>query len=256
MLLDGWLIKNHLLLIVLNSNYLYKEIHISRRIILNNPNHYRGYALNSKYSYDKMQLDKIIDSLEYYRNIAIQENHKYVVFSFCIFTKKNEPVFDVKDLKTIFSSKHFFYRWTREYKDQYNTGEHYHVMVIANNTNNTRCFDLKDEIEKLKGVNRCFFAPRKGQGKNSFFHNLSFELGDALHRFCYYSKIDQKQNIINRSFDGSRILKPLHPIKQYDSNEWRKTQMFNQNNEIFISQNKESVYPIQNNYQNNLKVNF
>lgn len=129
-------------------------------------------------------------------------------------------------------------------------------MVIANNTNNTRCFDLKDEIEKLEGVNRCFFAPRKDQDKNAFFHNLSFEINDAVNRYCYYSKTDQKQNIISHSFDGSRILKPLKPIKEYDSNEWRKKKMFNKQNEIVISQNKESAYPMQNNYQNNLKVNF
>lgn len=203
-----------------------------------------------------MQLDKIIDSLEYYRDIAIQENHKYVVFSFTIFPKKNKSVFDVKDLKTVFPARYYHYRWTREYKDQYNTGEHYHVMVIANNTNNTRCFDLKDEIEKLEGVNRCFFAPRKDQDKNAFFRNLSFEINDAVNRYCYYSKTDQKQNIISHSFDGSRILKPLKPIKEYDSNEWRKKKMFNKQNEIVISQNKESAYPMQNNYQNNLKVNF
>ena len=211
-----------------------------------------------------MQLDKIINCLEYYRDLAIQENHNYVVFSLNIFPKSNKSIFDVKDLKTIFPSKNYHYRWTREYKDQFNTGEHYHVMVIANNTNNTRCYGLRDEIEKLKGVKSCYFAARKDRIKNLYFHNLSFELDDAVSRYCYYSKIDQKQNIINRSFDGSRTLKSLQPIKNYDSNTWRKIQMFNQYNEIVLTddsyiQNIDACVTstfINSTLNNQLEVNF
>ncbi|CAA0222957.1 MULTISPECIES: hypothetical protein [Acinetobacter calcoaceticus/baumannii complex] len=209
---------------------------IPRRIILHNPKDYRDYHLNSKYSYDKKQLDKIINALEYYKELAILENHNYVVFSFTVYPNKKSK-FNVADLKSIFPVDQYFYRWTREYKDLYQVGEHYHLMVIANNTNNTRCFDLRNEIATLKGVKACYFAPRKGHLENSFFHNLSYESEDAVSRYCYYSKIDQKQNITTRSYDGSRNLKPLKPVKSYDTNLWRKAQVLNQNNEI-VSQNK------------------
>lgn len=212
---------------------------IPRRIILHNPKDYRDYHLNSKYSYDKKQLDKIINALEYYNELAILENHNYVVFSFTINTN-NE--FSVSDLKSILPADHYYYRWTFEYKDQYQTGDHYHLMVIANNTNNSRCFDLRNEIEKLDGVRTCYFAQRKNHPKNSFFHHLVYELDDAVNRYCYYSKLDQKQDVTTMSFDGSRKLKLLKPVKSYDTNQWRKAQMLNQNNEsISRKKNKQDM---------------
>ena len=128
-----------------------KEINISK--ILIKPKNYRGYEINEKYTYNKVQLSKIIDALEYYHyESTYSDSPFYKVFSITITV--NEPIIDyfdlsnldspienpkhfsISNLKSILNPKSFYYRWTREFKTDYGTGEHYHLMVIANNINN------------------------------------------------------------------------------------------------------------------------
>jgi hypothetical protein len=199
-----------------------------RTVKLHNPDEYRGYEINNKYTYDKRQLNKIIDALEYYKTLAIATGDEYVVFDVTLnvdvsmlSTEDLDDVmldqrlirFNPNQFKDVLSDDKYYYRWTREFKTDYGAGSHYHLMIIANNLNVTDRIELQRQLETLIGVRSSFVAKRTNQ--DSPYHHLANELDDAVLRHCYRAKLDQKVDGDIRSFDGCRKLKPLLPSSKY-----------------------------------------
>jgi DNA polymerase II large subunit len=96
-------------------------------------------------------------------------------------------------------------------------------MVIANHPAMTGFIEVRQKnIMSLTGVKSVFISPRllddsDHRGK-IHFHWLNKDkhnrdgLADAINRFSYRAKLDQKIDGIKRTFDGSRKLKPLQPL--------------------------------------------
>lgn len=200
-----------------------------RVVKLTNPIEYRGYQLNDKYTYDKDQLNTIISALEFYRELSILDSSNYMVFDITvnvadhyITSEELDDVFlDVSSLRfnpskikeNVLTPDKFYFRWTREYKDDYGAGLHYHFMVIANNISRTKVMELQEQIEALDGVRSTYISNR--EERTTPFHYLSQigddGLDDAVLRHCYRAKLDQKLEGDRRTFDGSRCLKALLP---------------------------------------------
>lgn len=197
--------------------------------------------INSKYKYDKNQLDFIIRTLEYYRYLStISSESDYVVFDITInidetskspyFNQSNfddgssyPAEFQPNHLKSVLTSEYYFYRWTREFKESHGMGEHYHLMVIANHFPVTKLDELRRNVELLDGVKTAFISPRRLEDddhrKMVHFHWLNQTnsidgIEDAITRHCYRAKLDQKLEYMTRSFDGCRDLKPLLPVSE------------------------------------------
>lgn len=209
-----------------------------RKVIYGSGGVYKGYSINNKYDYDGKQLDIIIEALEYYKKQSISDvSSDYVVFEITINVNETtkSPLFNPADyddgysdlssfnpnsLKSILPADQFFYRWTREYKDDHGMGEHYHLMIIANHFPLRDMRAIQQAVEKLDGVKTAFITPRLLQDDDHrnrvHFHWLSRDgvdgIEDAVLRHCYRAKLDQKIDGMTRSFDGSRVLKPLIPI--------------------------------------------
>lgn len=211
-----------------------------RRKVVSGLDIYRGYGIKDKYSYDANQLDTIINALEFYTEESERDKgSNYVVFDITIKVKDSsaspyfDPMsfddgyqdqFDINNLKTILPETHFYYRWTREWSKK--SQEHYHLMVIANHPAMTGFIEVRQKnIMSLTGVKSVFISPRllddsDHRGK-IHFHWLNKDkhnrdgLADAINRFSYRAKLDQKIDGIKRTFDGSRKLKPLQPLSVY-----------------------------------------
>lgn len=193
------------------------------------PKSYKGYEVNDKYNYDKKQLNKIIEALEYYHQLSIvNPTTNYQVFDITVNveddislnTDMDDILFDDDVLrfnpsvfKDVLTPDKFFFRWTREYKTEYGAGLHYHLMVIANNISRNKVMELHSQIEALDGVRSVYVANR--DETTTPFHYLKQNgkdgLEDSILRHCYKAKLDQKISWDKRSFDGSRKLKPLEP---------------------------------------------
>jgi len=201
-----------------------------RVVKLTNPKEYRGYQVNDKYTYDKDQLNKIVDALEFYHELSLSDpSSNYMAFDITVNVEDHhvtsedldEVFFDESSLRfnpsaikeNVLTPDKFYFRWTREYKDDYGAGLHYHLMVIANNISRTKVMELSEQIKALDGVRSVFISPR--QNTKTPFHYLK-QLGDdglddAILRHCYRAKLDQKLEGDKRTFDGSRGLKALLP---------------------------------------------
>lgn len=202
-----------------------------RVITLVNPTTFKGYAVNDKYTYARPQLNKIITALEYYHDLSVSDpTSNYVVFDITINVEAPEfSSFDLDDVhfdastlrfspskikESVLTPDHYYFRWTREYKDDFGAGLHYHFMVIANHISRNKVMELRDQIEALDGVRSVYIANRPNL--QTPFHHLKkngddgFE--DAVQRHCYKAKLDQKLEGDKRTFDGSRDLKPLLPV--------------------------------------------
>lgn len=204
-----------------------------RAIIISNQSEYRGYKIKDNKEYNKFQLNIIVDSIEYfhYRSI-VEPNSNYVIFEATINVEETtisewyQPTdyddgtelqsFNPSDLKKVLPADQFFYRWTREFKTNHGTGMHYHLMIIANHFGSSHLQPLQQQLEALDGVKSVFISPRWNYDfPKQHFHRLSERgehgLEDAIDRYSYRAKIDQKMASDKRSFDGSRKLKPLLP---------------------------------------------
>lgn len=202
-----------------------------RVIKLTNPKSYKGYEINDNYTYDKNQLNTIVEALEYYHNLSTKEPlSTYQVFDITINVEDDSSLFiDMDDILLDNSSLRFnpsiikehvltpdkyFFRWTREYKTEYGAGLHYHFMVIANNISRSKVMELYNQLAALDGVRSVYVASR--ENSKTPFHYLKQNgedgLEDAILRHCYKAKLDQKLPGDRRSFDGSRKLKPLLPV--------------------------------------------
>jgi len=201
-----------------------------RVVKLTNPKEYRGFKVNDKYTYDKDQLNKIVDALEFYHELSVSDSSSnYMVFDITVNVEDHhvtsddldDVFFDASSLRfnpskikeNVLIPDKFYFRWTREYKTDYGAGLHYHFMVIANNINRSKVMEVHEQIEALNGVRSVFVSPRLGT--NKLFHYLSQigdeGLDDAVLRYCYRAKLDQKLEGDRRTFDGSRCLKALLP---------------------------------------------
>jgi hypothetical protein len=211
-----------------------------RKIIDGSSGVYRDYSINTKYQYDGKQLDKVIDALEYYRDQSISDQTSdYVVFEITLNIDETtkSPLFNPMDfddgcsdlsafnpnsLKTILPADQFYYRWTREYKDDHGMGEHYHLMVIANHFPLRDMIKIQKALESLSGVKTSYISQRLLSEHDHrlmvHFHWLNRDgvdgIEDAVKRHCYRAKLDQKLEGMKRSFDGSRELRPLVPISK------------------------------------------
>jgi len=210
---------------------------------------YKGYSINPTYTYDQVQLDHIINALEFYNELSKTDSSSdYVAFEATltineILRKEIEKDssnpdeiltnFFINHLKKVFESKQYFYRWTREFKDSKNgSGQHFHLMVIANHMTIDKLYELKDGLEKLSGIKSSFMSPRllnmNDPRKEKFihFHRLRDVNGvdgikDAVLRYCYNSKIEQKIANDKRSFGGCHKPKPLSVISTKVASEFK-----------------------------------
>lgn len=201
-----------------------------RVVTLTSPKEYRGYQVNDQYTYDKDQLNKIVDALEFYHELSVSDpSSNYMVFDITVNVEDyyvtsedlDEVFFDPSSLRfnpskikeNVLTPDKFYFRWTREYKTEYGAGLHYHFMVIANNISRSKVMELHGQIEALDGVRSVFISPR--QNAETPFHYLNRigenGLDDAVTRHCYRAKLDQKLEGDLRTFDGSRVLKALLP---------------------------------------------
>ena len=201
-----------------------------RTVKLTNPTQYRGFKVNEKYNYDKDQLNKIVDALEFYHELSVKDpESNYMVFDITVNVEYHhvtsddldDVFFDPSSLrfnpstikKNVLKPDKFYLRWTREYKTDYGAGLHYHFMVIANNINRSKVMDLYKQIEALDGVRSVYISNR--EERTTPFHYLSQigddGLNDAVLRHSYRAKLNQKLAGDLRSFDGSRGLKALLP---------------------------------------------
>ena len=201
-----------------------------RTVKLTKPTEYRGFKVNDKYDYDKDQLNKIVDALEFYHELSVKDtSSNYMVFDITVNVEDyhltsedlDEVFFDPSSLRfnpstikeNVLTPDKFYFRWTREYKTKYGAGLHYHFMVIANNINRSKVMELHEKIEALAGVRSVFISNR--EECTTPFHYLKQTgddgLDDAVLRHCYRAKLDQKLSGDLRTFDGSRRLKALLP---------------------------------------------
>lgn len=225
-----------------------------RRVIYGSSEVYRGYSIKNKYDYDGNQLDIIIDALEYYKKQSdLDKSSDYMVFEITINVDETtkSPAFNPMDyddgcddfspfnpnsLKTILPADQFYYRWTREYKDDHFMGEHYHLIVIANHFPLRDMIMIQKAVANLQGVKTAFISPRvipeDDHRSKVHFHWLNRDgvdgIEDAVLRHCYRAKLDQKLEGMGRSFDGSRELRPLAPISL-------------RNQEVFIRTSKSTT---------------
>lgn len=201
-----------------------------RTVKLTKPTEYRGFKVNDKYDYDKDQLNKIVDALEFYHELSVKDtSSNYMVFDITVnvedylltsddldevFLDPSELRFNPSIIKeNVLTPDKFYFRWTREYKTEYGAGLHYHFMVIANNISRSKVMELHEQIEALDGVRSVFISNR--EERTTPFHYLKQTgddgLEDAVARHCYRAKLDQKLDGDRRTFDGSRSLKALLP---------------------------------------------
>lgn len=221
-----------------------------RRKVVSNVGFHRGYDIKEKYSYDEKQLNAVIDALEFYHKESERDKgSNYVVFDITI-KVKDSPVspyfdpmsfddgyqdqFDINTLKEILPESHYFYRWTREWSEK--NQEHYHLMVIANHPTKTGFIEqLTNAIQSLSGVKSVFISPRllgdDDHRRMIHFHWLNKAvhdkdgLADAVNRHSYKAKLDQKNDGVKRTFDGSRKLKSLQPLSTYLESKQVKQQL-------------------------------
>ena len=216
-----------------------------RKIINGDVGEYRNYNINDIYTYDQVQLDIIIDALEYYQELSEQDSTSdYVVFDITINideTTKSQlfngeyyddgleyVAFNPNSLKKVLPAENYYYRWTREFKTNHGMGEHYHLMVIANHFPPSQLRTIQEAVKNLDGVLTVFLSPRELEDDDPrgkiHFHWLNRDgvdgIDDAVTRHCYRAKLDQKLDGMKRSFDGSREMKPLLPVSS------RKQQQF------------------------------
>ena len=208
-----------------------------RKIINGDVGEYRNYNINDIYTYDQVQLDIIIDALEYYQELSEQDSTSdYVVFDITINideTTKSQlfmgehyddgleyVAFNPNSLKQVLPAENYYYRWTREFKTKYGMGEHYHLMVIANHFPPSQLRTIQESVKNLDGVLTVFLSPRDLEDDDPrgkiHFHWLNRDgvdgIDDAVNRHCYRAKLEQKLKGMKRSFDGSREMKPLLPV--------------------------------------------
>lgn len=208
-----------------------------RKIINGDVGEYRNYNINDIYTYDQVQLDIIIDALEYYQELSEQDSTSdYVVFDITINideTTKSQlfmgehyddgleyVAFNPNSLKQVLPAENYYYRWTREFKTNHGMGEHYHLMVIANHFPPSQLRTIQESVKNLDGVLTAFLSPRDLEDDDPrgkiHFHWLNRDgvdgIDDAVNRHCYRAKLDQKLKGMKRSFDGSREMKPLLPV--------------------------------------------
>lgn len=215
---------------------------------------YKGYKINPSYNYDKRQLDKILDSLEYYFNLSkIHLTSNYVAFEITLNIEETSKspffnpsdyddglselaFFDTNKLKKVFPIDSYFYLWTREFKTEYSTGEHYHFMVIANHISLEELKKKYKELLNIIGVKSVYIAPRllpiDDPRTKAHFHYLRQWDGvdgikDAFLRYCYNAKVEQKISSLRRSFDGCRNLKPLKVISNKKFCDFKKDSYIN-----------------------------
>lgn len=208
-----------------------------RKIINGDVGEYRNYNINEKYTYDQVQLDIIIDALEYYKELLDQDStSEYVAFDITINideTTKSQlfmgehyddgfeyVAFNPNSLKQVLPAENYYYRWTREFKTNHGMGEHYHLMVIANHFPPSQLRTIQESVKNLDGVLTAFLSPRDLEDDDPrgkiHFHWLNHDgvdgIDDAVNRHCYRAKLEQKLKGMKRSFDGSREMKPLLPV--------------------------------------------
>lgn len=208
-----------------------------RKIINGDVGEYRNYNINERYTYDQVQLDIIIDALEYYKELSEQDStSEYVAFDITINideTTKSQlfmgehyddgfeyVAFNPNSLKQVLPAENYYYRWTREFKTNHGMGEHYHLMVIANHFPPSQLRTIQEAVKNLDGVLTAFLSPRELKDDDPrgriHFHWLTRDgvdgIDDAVNRHCYRAKLDQKLDGMKRSFDGSREMKPLLPV--------------------------------------------
>lgn len=212
---------------------------------------YRGYAINPDYTYDQVQLDHIINALEFYNELSrVDSSSNYAVFEATIniheILRKEIELnssnpdeiltnFFVNHLKRVLDSKKYFYRWTKEFKDTKNgSGQHFHLMIVSNHMTIDNLYEIQKDLLKLSGIENSYMAsrllkdndPRKDNNEIIHFHNLRDidtvdGLNDAILRYCYNSKVEQKIAHDKRSFGGCHKPKPLSVISTKVASEFK-----------------------------------
>jgi len=126
----------------------------------------------------------------------------------CIFIRSN---FDVKDIvpkiKRAIGSTPIEYVYSVE-RSYY---LHIHIMLVLDTTKPDPLFlKVQQALKALKSCHGCEFNLRKN--KDSYYHLLNdpAELDDAVTRYSYLAKINQKKHLplhIKKTFNTSRIIK-------------------------------------------------
>lgn len=187
--------------------------------------YYNGFILNKgkstkqPYKYRKDQLEVIVGLLTQAR----EEMPRPFVYEATLGLGDSKYIggmyiptaFDPKQLKTVLKADKYLYHWTIEHSKY--MGLHAHVMIIFSRDRfnpDTHWVSLRPKFLKLKGVKSAMINKRHcGLG---MYHNLNDDSDyvDAVKRFTYQAKIDQKNTdyVKGRSFGSSQVKKVFKDV--------------------------------------------
>lgn len=203
------------------------------------PHQYRGYVVNDSYTYNQKVLDEfIINPLEYFRAEGLSSGKDYQVIEATITVRYNsetyydtstvdDPAFSLNKLSLAFDPKnirkaldptHYWWCWTKEYSCY--RGMHYHLMIIyCNGMEQNVWHKVQKSLEPLNGVISAFVSSRQGFTRKRWCHYLNDDgehgIDDAVSRYCYRAKMDQKQKVTGRRTFGRNKLAPLLPLNPF-----------------------------------------
>lgn len=161
---------------------------------------YKGFALNENYAYDPLQLPKILNLLYQAR---VTYKRPYVCH---IQIGIDLDAFQPRTIRELLRSqlKKYLYFWTLEYT--FRKKYHIHLMVAFDRSDHYHHqvpFFLRSALKSLTGVSGVFAPSRKGMD-SEWLHDLKTEFDDAVLRYCYMAKVEQKKAIKCRSFGSSK----------------------------------------------------
>jgi hypothetical protein len=181
----------------------------------------KSYTVNENHNLKPENLDKIIHALEWSATALARP----IACHFAI--ALTSELFDftpmTETIKSVCRSTGYALAYSLEHTD--GIGYHIHLMVVFSAVNKqprTMASDIQRKLQELDNVatsttdgimyksvklfkRRC---PVTGLETNNYFHNLKTELYDAVYRYSYMSKQDDKTQVNRRKSFGTSKSSP------------------------------------------------
>lgn len=167
-----------------------------------------GFVLNEKYKYDKKQLELMIGFLNQCRQTMSDAR----VFFMCasLVDEKNWAR-QWNDMLRLKSFSDVRVRWTKEYSSTKGFHLQFVVAFDARKHNpNTSDYFRKSVSRSVPALDKAQVFARTvtiddGNNKRLHTHRLKTEFNDAVYRYCYNAKLDQKTGVTGKSFGGCKV---------------------------------------------------
>jgi hypothetical protein len=185
----------------------------------------KNYSVLNNYDLKPENLDKVIEILEWSTTALARPTACH----FCIHL--TSECFNItkmtNTIKSVCRSTGYALAWSLEHAispKTTGTGYHIHVMVIFNTTNKkpmTIADTIQRKLQELEHVDSTTTdsvtsksvklfkrkCPVTGLETKDYFHNLNSELYDAVYRYSYFAKQEDKAGISRpRKFDTSKAM--------------------------------------------------